>query len=288
MGFPPGKFTFSRWTILFAIVGVICVIAVMTAAGRMPQVAAWVKVSAPAWLLPEQREEEEVKCYSTLEDEKFIGPAELAREQAEEGNVAAQVKLGTDYFWSHSIGLQGNPDRDYAEAEKWLGKAAAQGNIKAQVLLAKLYATGGSGAPPDWPQAYFWIVLSIERDAKYLPRCESLSLLKEAAGHLDPRQVADIKQHLAAWKPVVTPPKQKAKAGVKPAEAAEVPAPQPLPDVGDVCGAYAAGSHSYSFCKDRQQKIQHMLDVKTKRDKTYQPPASEETKDAQGPDAEKE
>lgn len=289
MRFPPGRFALSKWTILSAVLGAICVIVVIAAAARQPKIAAWVKVNAPAWLVPDTPpEEEKVNCYSTLEDEKFIGSAEFVREQAEEGNIEAQVKLGTDYFWSRSAGQKGGLDQNYAEAEKWLGRAAEQGSAKAQLLLAKLYATDGRGVPQDWPQAYFWVALSIQRDAKSLPRCESLSLLKEASGHLNSREKGFQEQHIARWKAVVVPPKPKLKTapGVKPAEAAELPA-QP-PATGDVCAAYASGSHSYSNCQDRQQKIQHMLEVQKSRDKAFQPPAPVETGDDQAPGAQKE
>ncbi|TAL39505.1 MAG: sel1 repeat family protein [Alphaproteobacteria bacterium] len=288
MRFLSGRFRLSKWTILLAVLGGIFVIFVMIKTGSQPKVAAWVKAHAPAWLIPDSPPEEQVKCNSILEDEKVIGSAEVVREQAEEGNVAAQVKLGSDYFWSHSTGPQGGPDQNYTEAKKWLGRAAEQGSAKAQLLLAKLYATGGRRIPPDWPEAYFWIVLSVKLDKKSLPRCESLSLLQEIEGHLDIRQKADLEERIAAWKPVVVPPKPKTKPGVKPAEAAALPAGQPLPAAGDVCGAFAPGSHSYSFCKDRQQKIQRMLDAKTKRDKAFEPPKPDEAGEEEAPGAAQE
>lgn len=287
MRFRPGRIPLSKWTILLAVLGVVCLIIVITATGRQEAVVAWVKVNAPTWLFPDPPPEEEVKCYSTLEDEKFIGSPEVVRAQAEEGNVAAQVKLGTDYFWSGSAGPQGGIDRNYAEAEKWLGRAAEQGNAKAQLLLAKLYATGDRKVAQDWPQAYFWVVLSVQRDAKAkgLPRCESLSLLKEAEGHLSSTQIAVLEKRISEWNPVVVAPKPQpdTKPGGNPAEAAALPDKQVIPATGDTCGAFAPDSHSYSFCKDRQQKIQHMLDVKMKRDKAFEQPEPVEATDDQAP-----
>ena len=52
---------------------------------------------------------------------------------AESGNVKAQKDLGDIYYFGMGV------DVDLDEARKWLTKAAEQGDVKSQSLLASLY-----------------------------------------------------------------------------------------------------------------------------------------------------
>ncbi|MDP6352608.1 MAG: tetratricopeptide repeat protein [Alphaproteobacteria bacterium] len=68
---------------------------------------------------------------------------------AERGEVAAQVFLGH---------LESMRDRHEAAA-KWYRRAAAKGNVEAQVLLATQYLRG-RGVPRDLVRAYAWYDLA--------------------------------------------------------------------------------------------------------------------------------
>lgn len=56
----------------------------------------------------------------------------MKRKAAEQGNVSAQYILGIMYKESRGVA------KDYAEAEKWYGKSAAQGDEYATTRLENL------------------------------------------------------------------------------------------------------------------------------------------------------
>lgn len=124
-------------------------------------------------------------------------------EKAGQGDENAQVLLGNAYVNGH-----GAIKRDYAEAAKWLRRAAEQGDpvaIEAYLPLAGLYATG-RGVPQDWAEAYFWYSLNLEtpREQGYLKMglgTPEVQLRDEAAKHLTPEQIAAVKKRLQEWNP---------------------------------------------------------------------------------------
>ena len=64
-------------------------------------------------------------------------PATFSRvelQQAWEGNVSAQAKIGLIYLLG--------PKPDYGQAAMWLSMAAAQGDARSQYELSRLYADG--------------------------------------------------------------------------------------------------------------------------------------------------
>ena len=77
---------------------------------------------------------------------------DAVKEAAEQGDVVAQVWLGTMY----TLG-EGVPEDD-AEAAHWFRQAAEQGDALAQRNLGFMYAKG-EGVPEDDIQAYAWISL---------------------------------------------------------------------------------------------------------------------------------
>ena len=79
------------------------------------------------------------------------------RAQAEAGDAGAQGALGVLYY----EGL-GGIQRDYAEAARWLGKAAGQGNALAQVSLGRMH-TGGLGIPQDYAEGARWLRKAAEQ-----------------------------------------------------------------------------------------------------------------------------
>lgn len=74
---------------------------------------------------------------------------EDCRRAAEQGNPAAQFRLGSAYFSGTGVA------RDAAEAAKWYRKAAEQGHAEAQCELAFLYQCG-DGLPEDAVEAAKW------------------------------------------------------------------------------------------------------------------------------------
>jgi hypothetical protein len=113
---------------------------------------------------------------------------EETRNAAEQGDVAAQRKLGVLYFagngvsknvleavkWFRKAAEQGDAEaqntlgamyvlgegvpEDATEAVKWYRKAAEQGDISAQTNLGVMYGEG-KGVPQDYGEAYAWYSL---------------------------------------------------------------------------------------------------------------------------------
>ena len=75
---------------------------------------------------------------------------------AEQGNAAAQLKLGLMYDNGRGV------PRDYQEALKWHRLAAEQGDAAAQFNLGVMYASG-MGVPLDYQEAVRWYRLAAEQ-----------------------------------------------------------------------------------------------------------------------------
>lgn len=71
------------------------------------------------------------------------------RKAAEQGNVDAQLVLGSMYYSGEGV------TRDYSKAVYWLRKAAEQGNADAQCNLGGRYYLG-EGVTQDYSQAVYW------------------------------------------------------------------------------------------------------------------------------------
>ena len=82
----------------------------------------------------------------------FASPATVL-ERAEQGDAAAQAKLGSMYYHGDEVG------KDPAMAADWYRKAAEQGNAEAQYSLGILYGYG-EGVPRDYEQAFKWFDLA--------------------------------------------------------------------------------------------------------------------------------
>ena len=76
---------------------------------------------------------------------------------AEQGDVRAQTSLGGMYY--NGQGVQ----QDYAEATKWLRKAAERGYAPAQAYLGIMY-WNGQGVPRDAVLAYMWLNLAARQE----------------------------------------------------------------------------------------------------------------------------
>jgi hypothetical protein len=76
---------------------------------------------------------------------------------AEQGDAAAQLKLGMHYY--NNLGRRHPPD--YAEALKWFRRAADQGNAEAQDHIGLMYYSG-RGVPQDYAEAARWYLLAAQ------------------------------------------------------------------------------------------------------------------------------
>jgi membrane protein YqaA with SNARE-associated domain len=77
---------------------------------------------------------------------------------AEQGDAAAQVKLGMHYYTGR--GRRSPPD--YAEALKWFRLAADQGNAEAQDRIGMMYYAG-RGVAQDYAEAARWYRLAAQQ-----------------------------------------------------------------------------------------------------------------------------
>jgi uncharacterized protein len=76
--------------------------------------------------------------------------ADSVQEAAEQGDAQAEAKLGAMYFLGHD-GIE----KDEIKAAEWLLKAAKQGLVDAQVMVAAMYDRG-LGVPADVNTATSW------------------------------------------------------------------------------------------------------------------------------------
>jgi TPR repeat protein len=105
--------------------------------------------------------EEGMVLYEATEYKKAM---EVWRPLAEQGEVAAQVKVGTMHLHGMSV------KRDPVEALKWFHKAAKQGNSEAQYNLGNLYGTPHFGIELDQEESVKWYRQAAEHgnaDAQY-------------------------------------------------------------------------------------------------------------------------
>lgn len=82
---------------------------------------------------------------------------EEARKCALEGDADCQAGLGM-FYENGSDGVR----EDHAEAIRWYRKAAEQGLVITQVVLAKIYE-GGYHVPQDYAEAAKWYLMAAER-----------------------------------------------------------------------------------------------------------------------------
>lgn len=143
------------------------------------------------------------------------------RDLAAQGNVAAQVLLGLEYEagndyaeavkWLRKAADQGGAQsqvmlgaiylkgegvpQDYAEAATWLRKAADQGDAQSQVMLGGLYVLG-KGVPQDYVQAHLWSNLAgASGDAG------AVKMRDLVAAEMTPAQIAEAQKLAREWKP---------------------------------------------------------------------------------------
>jgi len=125
---------------------------------------------------------------------------EALRQMAENGDAAAQNALGLRYFQGdEKNGIR----QDEKEAFRWFGRAAEDGDLKAQAKLGFLY-WGGRGVPKDVNKAYFWTVLARARGdqgAKDLAPVLSSYLTRSQTAAIEQQANIWLQQHPALAKP---------------------------------------------------------------------------------------
>ncbi len=122
---------------------------------------------------------------------------------AEQGHAKAQAALGLMYAEGQGVAL------DYAEAVKWLRKAAEQGQATtlegrraialAQFALGGMYA-GGAGVPQDYVLAHMWIILAASRFAPGSERDAAAEIRNILAAEMTPAQIAEAQRLAREWK----------------------------------------------------------------------------------------
>jgi TPR repeat protein len=99
--------------------------------------------------------------------------------------------LASLYVLGHGV------PQDYGQAALWGGKAADQGDERAQSGLGHLYADG-KGVPQDYLEAYFWLNLAAARSTgKEQERVTKAR--DEAAAKLTPDDLSKAQQRAATW-----------------------------------------------------------------------------------------
>jgi uncharacterized protein len=119
--------------------------------------------------------------------------AAFASTGAASGYANAQFQLG--FLYRNGWGVP----RDYAEALKWLRRAAAQGDRYAQSNLGFMYHDG-EGVPKDDVQAYMWFNLAAaawEFGKENIPAEER----DKVASKMTPAQIAEAQKLARDWKP---------------------------------------------------------------------------------------
>ena len=122
----------------------------------------------------------------------YVRAVRLLRPLADSGNVSAQGRLASIYFW----GGHGVP-QDPAQAALWYRKAADQGNALAQAHLGLIYEHG-YGVPRDPVMARMWLNLAVSR-APLLSM--AVKLRNEVAAKMTPAQIAEAERLAEEWKP---------------------------------------------------------------------------------------
>ena len=119
---------------------------------------------------------------------------------AERGAPKAQSAIGRYILLEW---LQVPEGTKHLEAEKWLLRAASQGDKGAQSKLASFYENGTPLEVRDPAKAYFWRAIygAGTKDSR-VERGNKEQLIK-LAQDLSPEQIEEVERNIAEWKPVL-------------------------------------------------------------------------------------
>ena len=114
---------------------------------------------------------------------------ESDRALAEQGDAAAQARLGAAYFRGDGVA------RDFQEALRWARLAAQQDNGDGQAVLGMLYRYG-LGVEKDAVSAYMWLTLSTSH-----PWIEGARQVRDnLAASMTPEQIAEAETRVRIWR----------------------------------------------------------------------------------------
>ncbi len=112
---------------------------------------------------------------------------------AEQGNAAAQLRLGILYNYGH-----GDVPQDLEQAVYWVRKAADQGDAAAQWDLGLAYQSG-KGIPQSNSEAYFWLDIAASSEAGDMLQQTVSKSRDEAASHLTPTEISRVQERARKW-----------------------------------------------------------------------------------------
>lgn len=121
---------------------------------------------------------------------------------AKQGHAGARFNLGIMYYFGDRRSF--DPDAiplDDAEAAKWFGLAAEQGQADAQAYIAIMYSNG-EGVPQDDVQAYKWFTIAVETsDSKEFGEGVQAVLQSrtELEAKMTPEQIAEAQRLAREW-----------------------------------------------------------------------------------------
>ncbi|MDN5280004.1 MAG: uncharacterized protein PWR01_3969 [Clostridiales bacterium] len=119
----------------------------------------------------------------------FKKAAEMFVPEAEKGNAEAQANIAFMYYCGMHF------PKDHKKAAEWYTRSAKQNYLNAQFSLGTLYENG-EGVKRDFEKAYFWYSLAEKQGDKDAKR-----LRREVERQLSAKQIKELKQKIAAWKP---------------------------------------------------------------------------------------
>jgi TPR repeat protein len=121
----------------------------------------------------------------------YKAAADWYRKAAEQGNIAAEIRLGDLYRDGRGVA------RDMAQATAWYRKAADAGDAGAQGTLGLLYSVG-MGVQQDYVEAYYWLSLA---SAVAGPNQQRYVTNRQSVGeHITTDQQQNVGDRVAAWK----------------------------------------------------------------------------------------
>jgi len=113
------------------------------------------------------------------------------RKAAEQGLVAAEVRLAECYRDGRGVG------RDAAQAAQWYRRAAEAGNTTAQGTLGTMYAMG-LGVERDDAEAYFWFAVAAEVEG---PNQQKYAANRQQVGtRITAEELAEVQRRVKKWR----------------------------------------------------------------------------------------
>ncbi|MCC7038202.1 MAG: sel1 repeat family protein, partial [Alphaproteobacteria bacterium] len=117
--------------------------------------------------------------------------AKILTPWAQQGNVSAQIMLGTLFMDGKGV------EQDFDQARKWFSLAAQQGNVNAQYNMG-IMCYNGDGGEQDDVEAYMWFAVAAKNGSKSAAR-----QLKPLSRKMPVDAFKEAQRKAAEWKPGV-------------------------------------------------------------------------------------